>query len=105
MAEVSRGDAACAAQNPKVVSCIRNCAHQLSPIQYSAAFPPSTLGNMTWDYNAVGVAHYGMLPDFLLAIRGLPGGAEMIDNNLMFGADYFYETWRISEMQSSKVGN
>ena len=57
-----------------------------------------------WDYNVDGVAHYGMLPDFLQAVRSLPGGANMIDNNLMYGADYFYETWRISEVQSTKVG-
>ena len=28
----------------------------------------------------------------------------MIDNNLMYGADYFYETWRISEVQGAKMG-
>lgn len=65
----------------------------------------STLGNRSWDYNIDGVAHFGMLADYLQAMRGAPGGASMIDNNLMYGADYFYETWRISEVQSAKVGN
>ena len=99
----------CAAQNPQVLGCVQNCAHVQLPIQYSADFPQSSFvadGTLlkTWDYNVDGVAHYGMLPDFLQAIRSLPDGANMIDNNLMYGADYFYETWRISEVQGAKMG-
>jgi hypothetical protein len=90
---------------PPVWRCLTNCVHPLPPVQYSSAFPMSSLGNKTWDYNIDGVAHYGMLPDFLQAVRSVPGGANMIDNNLMYGADYFYETWRISEVQSAKVVN
>jgi hypothetical protein len=101
---VRTGEASCKAQNPQVTTCVQGCAHVQGPIQYSSAFPVSALGNRSWDYNAVGVAHYGMLPDFLLAVRSLPGGANMIDNNLMYGADYFFETWRLSEVQSAKVG-
>ncbi len=97
------GETACRTQNPQVTACTQNCVHQQGPIQYSSSFPMSTFGNQTWNYNNVGVAHYGMLPDFLLAIRSLPGGANMIDNNLMYGADYFFETWRLSEVQSARV--
>src|SRR5262249_7485125 len=37
----------------------------LPPIQYSANLPPSQTGSRLWNYNFDGVAHYGMLPDFL----------------------------------------
>jgi hypothetical protein len=74
-----------------------------SSVVYDASFPKSSLGNKQWDYNSDGVAHYGMLADFLKDARTAPGGAELIDNNLMHGADYFLQTWRKSEAQSSQV--
>lgn len=103
--QVAIGDADCKTRFPAAWKCLQNCDHPLPPVQYGSAFPMSTLGNRSWDYNAVGVAHYGMLPDFLQAVRSAPGGASMIDNNLMHGADYFFETWKLSEAQSAKVGN
>ena len=99
----------CTQQYPPVWRCTENCDHPLPPVEYNAAFPPSvTIGQSgmatkSWDYNTEGVAHYGMLPDFLRAVRSVPGGATMIDNNLMHGAQYFFETWRLSEEQSKKV--
>lgn len=69
--------------------------------QYSAAFPQSTDGNKGWFYGWDGVAHYGMLWDFIQDVRTLPGGADMVDNNLMHGADYFWHTWQAAERQSS----
>jgi hypothetical protein len=50
-----------------------------------------------------GVAHYGMLWDFLQDVRLLPGGADMVDNHFMYGADYLFHTWQIAETQSPKV--
>jgi hypothetical protein len=74
-----------------------------SNVQYSSTFSPSTDGTKTWNYNTDGVAHYGMLWDFLQDVRSLPGGAAAVDNNFMFGADYFFHTWQIAEAQSAKV--
>lgn len=101
----------CIKTYPPVRTCIQNCGHPLPPVEYNAAFPASVtigqIGNNVvsrfWNYNTEGVAHYGMLPDFLQAVRSVPGGASMIKNNLMHGADYFFETWRLSEEQSKKV--
>jgi hypothetical protein len=58
----------------------------------------STLGNKSWDYNTAGVAHYGMLADFLQDVQrnyGTNGGA--VYDNVMSGADYFLQTWKICE--------
>jgi VCBS repeat protein len=74
-----------------------------SSVQYDASFPKSRLGTREWDYNTDGVAHYGMLADFLKDARTAPGGAALIDNYLMFGADYFYHTWETCEKQKAKV--
>jgi microsomal dipeptidase-like Zn-dependent dipeptidase len=72
-------------------------------ITYGNSFQPSRLGGHAWNYNTDGVAHYGMIIDFLHAVRELPFGADLIDNNLMYGAEYFYETWKLAEEQSAKV--
>lgn len=74
-----------------------------SSVQYTSSFPPSTDGTKTWNYNRDGVAHYGMLWDFLQDVRVLPGGADMVDNNLMNGADYFFRTWQIAEAKGRAI--
>jgi microsomal dipeptidase-like Zn-dependent dipeptidase len=71
-------------------------------VQYSAAFPESTDDNAAWNYATVGVAHYGMLPDFIQDVVALGGGA-MVQNNLMSGADYFFHTWQISETRGAQI--
>jgi len=74
-----------------------------SSVQYSDSFPKSSLGTAWWDYNHVGVAHYGMLPDFLQDARTAAGGPEVVDGNLMFGADYFLQTWKKCEAQRGSI--
>lgn len=73
-----------------------------SSIKYSSAFPRSMEGTKTWDYNRDGVAHYGMLPDFLEDVKSLPGGADVVAT-FNTGADYFYRTWKITESKSAMV--
>lgn len=68
-----------------------------SSVKYDASFPKSRLGNREWDYNSQGVVHYGMLADFLKDARTAPNGANLIDNNLMNGAQYFLDTWKKCE--------
>ena len=72
-------------------------------LQYTSAFPASTDGNKTWDFNSEGVAHYGMLADFVQYLR-LNLNRAMVDNNFMYGADYFYHTWQIAEQRSQCIG-
>lgn len=72
------------------------------PVQYTAAFPASSDGARRWDYNIDGVAHYGMLPDFLKDVATLPGGAALV-SNFMTGADYFFKTWQMAEAASARV--
>jgi microsomal dipeptidase-like Zn-dependent dipeptidase len=74
-----------------------------SSVRYDESFPRSRLGTREWDYNTDGVAHYGMLPDFLADARTAPGGKDLVDANLMLGADYFLQTWKKCESESSHV--
>src|SRR5215472_2432876 len=74
-----------------------------SAVRYDASFPKSRLGDKEWDYNRDGVAHYGMLADFLKDARTAPNGANLIENNLMQGAQYFVDTWKKCESLRSSV--
>jgi microsomal dipeptidase-like Zn-dependent dipeptidase len=71
-------------------------------VQYSAAFPKSRAGTKEWDYNVAGVAHYGMLADFLRDVQTRDGGSAVIQS-MMRGADYFYRMWRRCEIQKANV--
>ncbi|HXI88256.1 MAG TPA: membrane dipeptidase, partial [Parvularculaceae bacterium] len=74
-----------------------------SRVRYGRRFRISRDGAKSWDYNRVGVAQYGMLWDFLEDVRSLPRGKNMVDNQFMNGAEYFYETWRQAEHRSGAV--
>ena len=74
-----------------------------SQVRYDKSFPKSSLGTKSWDYNTDGVVHYGMLADFLKDARTAPGGANLIDNNLMSGAEYFGQTWQKCESLKGSV--
>ncbi len=54
--------------------------------------PRGKTGLATWDYNLDGVAHYGMLPDFLVHVGQRPGGSTVLTN--IFGsAEGFARMW------------
>ncbi len=72
-------------------------------IHYSPGFPKSRLGHKEWDYNTEGVAHYGMLAEFLMDARTAPNGTQLIDQNLMYGADNFFRAWQKCEALRTKV--
>lgn len=91
----------CRSRFPPTTTCVRNCGHP--QIVYDATFPRSTLGTRTWDYNTQGMAHYGMLPEFVQDARNARGGAELIDQHLMTGADYFLKTWQKSDALKTQV--
>ena len=104
----ANAEAACRQQYPPIKTCSKNCGRP--PIVYEDSFPKSSLGSTSWDYNSTGVAHYGMLADFLQDVKNVPSqsspgalsGANVLDN-LMRGADYFYETWKRCETQKVNV--
>ena len=68
----------------------------------------STEGSRTWDYNFDGVAHYGMFVDFLRDVRTLPAnavmnGRDIVDDQMMYGAERFYQMWLKAETQKTRV--
>ena len=63
---------------------------------YSDDFPISSLGPTSWDYNTKGVAHYGLIADFVHGFSAVPGGAD-VATKLQTGAQFFYDTWRLVE--------
>ena len=62
--------------------------------QYNDSVPRSSLGTRWWNYDSSAAVHYGMHPDFVRDAGTVPGGADLIDNNFIFGADYFLQTWK-----------
>ena len=62
----------------------------------AVALGPAIDGARQWDYNRDGVAHYGLLPDFLLDVESLPNGQDVV-NQMFNGAQYFYESWFLAE--------
>jgi microsomal dipeptidase-like Zn-dependent dipeptidase len=71
-------------------------------ITYTADFPKSALGTASWDYNVAGVAHYGMLADFMRALSTLTGGQTAVAD-MMSGAQYFYDSWSRAEQYAAKA--
>lgn len=94
--------AQCNRKYPPSTVCVARCDQPAPAVQYTDAFPASMDGPKTWNYNTDGVAHYGMLPDFLKDVGSLPGGAVVV-TNVMSGAEYFYQTWRKAEAQRDRV--
>jgi hypothetical protein len=76
------------------------CAEALGKVEYDDSLPMS--GN--WNYNKVGVAHYGMLADFLRDVQTSPTEQKnQILENFSQGAEYFYQTWKLCEKQKTQV--
>ena len=69
-------------------------------VGYDATFPMSSSGTKAWDYNTEGVAHYGMLPDFIAHVRSVSGDSnERVNRHLFRSADYFWHMWEQIEAQ------
>lgn len=70
---------------------------EAAEIEYPFTTPDGTVvdrqvtGERTWDYNAEGVSHYGMLPDWLESVGRL-GGQELTDD-LLAGSESYLRTW------------
>ncbi len=67
----------------------------------------SMTGTKSWDYNVVGVAHFGMLPDFLRDVQTFPPPnpnlGKIVNVNVRQGAEYFYRMWKKCEDQKGNV--
>jgi microsomal dipeptidase-like Zn-dependent dipeptidase len=87
------------------------------PLPKSSIALPGGPPLRSWDYGTDGVAHYGMLPEFIWDVHQLPApplpngapmpnampGGAMIDGQLFRSADYFLHMWQIAETQSRNV--
>jgi microsomal dipeptidase-like Zn-dependent dipeptidase len=67
-------------------------------VQYSSSFPKANSFGKSWNYNIEGVAHYGLLPDFLRDVE-IQGGQTVVDQ-LFSGAEFFARTWETTEWVS-----
>lgn len=54
-------------------------------------FTRQVTGQRTWDYNADGVPHYGLIPDWVESLRVL-AGSEIVDD-LEAGSESYLRTW------------
>jgi microsomal dipeptidase-like Zn-dependent dipeptidase len=73
-----------------------------SHVVYDTSFPISQLGGGVWDYNRFGVAHYGLMADFVRDMQSLPLGHE-VDDHLNSSAEYFFQMWSACETQRANV--
>jgi hypothetical protein len=86
-------------------------------VKYDATFAMSRSGNKSWDYNSEGVAHYGMMADWIRDLRTMPGngyvgsngaslgvpGPALVDDHLFRSADYFWRMWEKIEARKGSV--
>ena len=56
-----------------------------------------------WDYNAEGMAHIGMMPDFFEALKKAGASSQQL-NGLLLSAEYFAEMWEKCEATAPLVG-
>ncbi len=81
---------------------VKGARPRTGTVRYDSSFPKSSLGSKQWDYNTEGVAHYGMLADFIKALQGRTNGTEVV-NSLNRSAEFFAQMWEQAERQRGKV--
>lgn len=64
---------------------------------YTPFFPMSQTGDKKWDYNTEGVAHYGMLADFLRDMSTLGPEGSKLKADIMKNAEMFARMWEKAE--------
>ncbi|MFN8393089.1 MAG: membrane dipeptidase [Bacteroidia bacterium] len=74
----------------------------LGKVVYDASFPPCKTKDRTWDYNREGVAHYGLIPDYLCDIAAIGGQREV--EALYHGAEGFARMWERCEQVAAAKG-
>jgi len=61
----------------------------------SVTLDRETMGQRTWDYTKDGMAHYGLMPDWIEDIRKVAG--DEIVQDLVGGAESYLRMWRATE--------
>ena len=68
------------------------------------ALPPCQIGSKTYDLRRDGLAHFGMLPDFLQALSQKPG-SDYAMQALYRSANDVVKMWEIAEASGRKMAN
>ncbi len=68
----------------------------ISAMFYSNGFTKLKTGERTWDYTKEGVAHYGLMNEFMRDVKTRPNGAGVHDK-LWQSAEYFARMWEKCE--------
>jgi microsomal dipeptidase-like Zn-dependent dipeptidase len=73
---------------------------------YDGSVPPAlnkhVTGSRTFDFTSDGLAHFGMLPDFLQAVSQTPEGEKVV-NKLFDGAEDVIKLWEKSQVARMRV--
>jgi microsomal dipeptidase-like Zn-dependent dipeptidase len=72
----------------------------LNSAAFYSAFPKATTGSRTWDYTTEGVAHYGLMADF---VKDVKEKDVAVYDNLMKSAEYFAQMWEKAEAEKVNV--
>jgi hypothetical protein len=72
----------------------------LNSATFYNGFTKSKTGNRTWDYTTEGVAHYGLMADFMKDVRERN---LAVHNRLMDSAEYFAQMWEKADKQKTTV--
>ncbi len=71
-------------------------------INYDSTFTRCTTGNRTWDINKDGVAHYGLLPDYIKSWE-VAGMTPEEKNAFLNSAEHFTLMWEKCERMKNKI--
>jgi microsomal dipeptidase-like Zn-dependent dipeptidase len=75
-------------------------------VTYDSEFNKCKTGNKEWDYNIDGVAHYGMLWDFLKAVKACPNSkGETVYDAIHRSANVFVQMWEKCDKIKSGSGS
>ena len=70
-------------------------------ITYNTRFPMCQTGNRKWDYNTEGVAHYGLMADFLKDVQS--SGGEQAIEHLNRSSEFFAQMWEKCERTARTI--
>lgn len=71
-------------------------------VTYDSSFTRCKTGNRTWDINTDGVAHYGLMPDYIRSWTQA-GMTEQEKNVFMSSAEHFTQMWEKCEARITAV--
>lgn len=76
--------------------------NQAIKVTYDESFKRCTTGNRTWDINIDGVAHYGLLPDYIKSWE-VAGMTSPEKNVFMSSAEHFTVMWEKCEVRKKLI--